>query len=63
MSKALNYVFFLSALLIAVAYFVGLSVDAKTVIPGVVDIVKASTGRKSDGSFAGYPQGAALPAA
>lgn len=60
--KLLWYIFVLSAFLIAVVYFVGLSTDAKTVLGAGQSFLNTVTGRKSDGSFAGYPTGATLAA-
>lgn len=61
--RLLWYIFVLSAVLIGVVYFVGLSTDAKTVLGAFSGLLKTVTGRKSDGSFAGYPGGATLAAA
>jgi hypothetical protein len=55
---AIRYIFLLSALLIAVAYFAGLSTDANAFGANAVNIIYAVTGRDKKGAFAAYPKGA-----
>lgn len=50
------YLFVLGALLIAAAYYVGLTTDAKAVLAGVNAIIDTSTGRNSAGQFENYPK-------
>lgn len=51
-------IFWLLALLIVVAYFVGASTDTNSLANGVVKLVLALSGRNSQGQFAAYPSGA-----
>lgn len=57
MDKLITYLFLLSLLLIAVAYYVGLKSDASTVLAGANNILQTATGRNSAGTFASYPTG------
>lgn len=52
--------FVLMALLIAVAYYVGLVSDAQAVLGGTNTLVNTLTGRNSQGNFASYPGGATV---
>lgn len=55
--KTLWYLFVLSFLLIAVAYFTGLSTDVKA-LGGVANTLgNTFTGRNASGQFAAYPKG------
>ena len=54
--KALTYIFWLSLVLIAVAYYAGSTKVLSTIGQQVGSLILVSTGRKSDGSFANYPQ-------
>ncbi len=47
----------LMALLIAVAYYVGLVSDFNAVFKGANTLVNTFTGRTANGTFAGYPGG------
>ena len=55
MRNAIGYIFILSALLIAAAYFLGLTTDAQAVTSGTVKLIQATTGRDANNIFAGYP--------
>jgi hypothetical protein len=56
--RALYYVFILSLVLVALAYYTGLQTDAGALKDAFVSILYAITGRTSSGSFAGYPKAA-----
>lgn len=56
--RALFYIFALSLLLIALAYYTGLQTDAAALKNALVSILYAVTGRNSEGNFAGYPKAA-----
>ena len=58
---ALWYLFVLALLLIAVAYYVGVSTDAATFGGILNNLGNTFTGRNSQGQFASYPGGANLP--
>lgn len=58
MAKAETYVFLLAVLLIAAAYYIGVTTDAKTAFTGANTLLQTVTGRNSDGAFARYPIGA-----
>ena len=58
MDSTIRYIFFLAALLIIVAYFVGAATDVNSLAAGVTKLVYAITGRTSSGAFTGYPSGA-----
>lgn len=53
--KALFYIFVLSALLIAVAYYAGTKAVGGTLFSGIQNLILTSTGRNSQGNFAAYP--------
>lgn len=55
LDRAIAGLLLLSALLIAVAYYVGLTSDANSVFAGVRSLILAATGRNTAGNFAGYP--------
>ncbi len=59
MERALWYVFVLSLVLVALAYYVGLKSDAQSLGAAFNQLIYALTGRSSSGSFAGYPAAAA----
>jgi hypothetical protein len=59
MNDSIRYIFLLCALLIAGAYFIGVSTDAATLISGLTGLVNALTGRDATGKFAAYPVKAA----
>lgn len=61
MNRVPTYLFILSILLIAAAYYIGLSTDASTVFSGTKNILYAATGRNAGGQFQNYPQGATPP--
>ena len=54
--KALTYIFWLSLVLIAVAYYAGSTKVLSTIGQQVGSLILVSTGRKSNGEFANYPQ-------
>ena len=54
--KALTYIFWLSFVLILVAYWAGTQKVGATLGQQLVNLIYASTGRTSGGQFAGYPQ-------
>lgn len=56
--NTIRYIFILSAILIAFAYFVGASTDTNSLANGIVKLVYAVTGRDATGKFAAYPTGA-----
>ena len=56
--KTLNYIFILSLVLIAVAYYAGSTKVLGTIGQQVGNLILVSTGRTSDGKFADYPKGA-----
>jgi hypothetical protein len=53
--RAENDLFKLAILLIIVAYFVGFSTDAATLLAGITNLFNVATGRNSNGQFANYP--------
>lgn len=53
--RTIHYIFLLSALLIIVAYFAGLSTDINVFASNLIKLIYALTGRNSSGAFAGYP--------
>lgn len=57
MAKSEWYGFLLLAMLIGVAYFVGLATDINSVTAGLVKIAYAFSGRNAQGNFAAYPSG------
>jgi hypothetical protein len=56
-SDVIRDMFLLFALLIGVAYFVGLSTDANSFGNTLVKLIYAGTGRNNLGQFAPYPSG------
>jgi len=56
--RALYYVFILSLVLVALAYYTGLQTDAGALKSAFVSILYAVTGRNASGNFAGYPKAA-----
>ncbi len=52
--RTLRYLFILSLLLIAVAYYVGSTNLLNSLFSGSNDILLTATGRTSNGTFAGY---------
>jgi len=54
----LYYVFILSLVLVALAYYTGLQTDASALKSAFVSILYAVTGRNASGNFAGYPKAA-----
>lgn len=61
MSKTLEYLFLLAALLIVVVYFIGSSTLLSTIGNTLVKVGYAFTGRTANGQFANYPGGASVP--
>lgn len=57
MDRALFYIFVLSLVLIALAYYVGLTSDLPVVANALQKVIFAVTGRTSKGKFASYPGG------
>jgi hypothetical protein len=57
MGKSEWYGFLLLALLIGVAYFVGLATDINAFTAGLVKVAYAFSGRNAQGQFAAYPTG------
>lgn len=57
--KALFYIFVLSLLLIAVAYYLGSQAVGSTLFSGFNNLILTSTGRNNQGNFASYPGQAA----
>lgn len=55
MQKTEWYIFVLSLLLIAAAYYAGLTTDAKAVTAGAVALGQTITGRDASNKFAAYP--------
>lgn len=58
MEKALWYVFILSLVLVALAYYTGLKSDAASLGAAFQSLIYAVTGRNNQGTFAGYPKAA-----
>lgn len=56
--RALYYIFILSLVLVALAYYTGLQTDAGALKNAFTSIIYAVTGRNSSGNFAGYPKAA-----
>jgi hypothetical protein len=56
--STIRYIFFLMALLILTAYFVGAATETNSLASGATKLVYALTGRSSTGQFASYPSGA-----
>lgn len=54
--KALNYIFILSLVLIAVAYYAGTTNVLNSIGSNLGSIILKSTGRNAQGNFANYPQ-------
>ena len=57
MDSALKYIFWLSLLLIAVAYYVGTTNLIKQSGQSLGSLILVSTGRNAQGQFANYPSG------
>ncbi len=57
MDKLITYLFLLSLVLVAVAYYVGLKSDAATIGAQANAILQTATGRNAAGTFASYPTG------
>lgn len=55
MNKLLAYIFFLSMVLIAVVYYVGVQTDTTAFTGAFQQIIYAATGRNTSGNFANYP--------
>lgn len=55
MGKIVFYVFVLAMLLIAVAYYAGLTSDANAIGSNANTILKTVTGRTQTGAFGAYP--------
>ena len=57
MNDTIRYIFLLSALLIAAAYFLGVATDINAFSAGATRLIYAVTGRDTQGKFAAYPTG------
>ena len=58
LDKALTYIFWLSLILVAVAYYAGTTRVLDSLGKNVGSLILVSTGRDANGQFAGYPQNA-----
>ena len=58
LDKALNYIFWLSLVLIAVAYYAGSVKVLNSIGANVGSLMLTATGRDANGNFAAYPQNA-----
>ena len=56
LDKALHYIFILSLVLIAVAYYAGSTKVLSTIGSTLGSLILTSTGRNAQGNFANYPQ-------
>lgn len=56
LDKALFYIFVLSMILVAVAYYAGSTAVLKQIGASVSTLILTATGRTSSGQFASYPQ-------
>ncbi len=56
LDKALRYIFILSLVLIAVAYYAGSTQVLNSLGTNLGSIILKSTGRNAQGNFANYPQ-------
>ena len=56
-SRTINYLFILAALLIIVAYWAGSNKILTTIFSGVNTLDLTATGRNAQGQFAAYPTG------
>jgi len=56
-SDALRYIFWLSLILIVVAYYAGTTKVLNSIGQNVGSLILTSTGRDSKGQFAAYPTG------
>lgn len=56
LDKALHYIFILSLILIAVAYFAGTTKVLNSLGSNLGSLILTSTGRNAQGNFANYPQ-------
>lgn len=55
--KTIFYIFILSLVLIALAYYAGLQTDVGAFQGFVSSLINTSTGRNAQGNFASYPGG------
>ena len=55
LDKALNYIFWLSLILIAVAYYAGSTKVLNAIGQNVGSLMLTATGRNANGDFAAYP--------
>lgn len=58
LDKAMKYIFILSLILVAVAYYAGSTRVLDSLGKNVGSLILTSTGRDSSGAFAAYPQNA-----
>lgn len=56
MEQSLKYIFWLSLILIAVAYYVGTTSVLGTLGQNLGSLMLTATGRTSSGTFAAYPK-------
>lgn len=55
--QIITYIFILSLVLVAVAYFAGFRSDVSVLSGAFNSLIQVSTGRNAQGQFAGYPTG------
>lgn len=58
LDKAMRYIFILSLILVAVAYYAGSVRVLDSIGKNVGSLIMTSTGRDANGNFAAYPQNA-----
>ena len=58
LDKALTYIFWLSLILVAVAYYAGTTKVLNSIGANVGSLILTATGRDANGAFAAYPQNA-----
>jgi hypothetical protein len=57
MDSTVRYMFFLMALLIICAYFVGAATETNALAAGILKLVNALQGKNAQGNFSNYPGG------
>ena len=58
LDKALTYIFWLSLILVAVAYYAGTTKVLSSIGTNVGSLILTATGRDANGNFAAYPSNA-----
>ena len=58
LDKALTYIFWLSLILVAVAYYAGTTKVLNSIGTNVGSLILTATGRDTNGNFAAYPSNA-----